>query len=124
MLKKTGQMPHDVSIGRLKSRIQQMKGEEPLEDNELKRWSHRPFLFRLANHFGNGLFGHARSFPQRAQVRPNLKKKSRFGLGRTSLRNWPGRCVMKISISSLQKISKKNSSLQINLRMQDFMKNY
>ena len=63
-----GQRPHDVSIGRLKSRIRQLKGEEPLEDHELKRWSHRPFLFRLANHFGNGLFGHARSFPQRAEV--------------------------------------------------------
>lgn len=63
-----GQRPLDVSIGRLKSRIRQLKGEEPLEDHELKCWSHRPFLFRLANHFGNGLFGHARSFPLRAQV--------------------------------------------------------
>ena len=62
------QRPHDVSIGRLKSRIRQLKGEEPLEDHELKLWSHRPFLFRLANHFGNGLFGHARSFPQSSQV--------------------------------------------------------
>jgi hypothetical protein len=56
------QCQKDVSIGRIKSRIRQIKGEESLEDENLKRWEHPPLLMRLAKHFGNGIFGHARSF--------------------------------------------------------------
>ncbi|MEJ0055236.1 MAG: hypothetical protein WDN75_06020 [Bacteroidota bacterium] len=55
---------NDVSIGKIKSRIRQLKGEEFLENDELKKWEYPPMLMRLAGHFGNGLFGHARSFPE------------------------------------------------------------
>jgi hypothetical protein len=73
-----GQPKLNISLGKLKSRIHQIKGEEPLEDAKLKRWEHPPLLFRLAHHFGNGIFGHARSLPENACVlfdqRRNLNK--------------------------------------------------
>ncbi|HWA35852.1 MAG TPA: hypothetical protein VG737_17035 [Cyclobacteriaceae bacterium] len=68
----------DVSLGKLKSRIQQLKGEEQLEDDKLIKWDHPPFLFRLAQNFANGFFGHAKSFPDDANFlfdqRRNLNK--------------------------------------------------
>jgi hypothetical protein len=72
------QKRQDMSLGRMKSRIHQLKGEETLEDSKLMRWEHPPLLFRLAHHFGNGFFGHARSLPQSTQTlfdqRRNLNK--------------------------------------------------
>ncbi|NOT75124.1 MAG: hypothetical protein HOP08_09370 [Cyclobacteriaceae bacterium] len=64
----------DVSIGKLKNRIRQIKGEEPLEDVNLKKWAHPPLFMRLANHFGNGLFGHARSLSEDTQTILDQKK--------------------------------------------------
>ncbi|MEQ8304387.1 MAG: hypothetical protein RIB47_13410 [Cyclobacteriaceae bacterium] len=55
--------PKDVSIGILKSRIRQLKGEEQLEDREISGWSHRPLYITFAQNFDNTLCGHARSFP-------------------------------------------------------------
>ncbi len=63
-----GQARLDVSLGRLKSRIHQLKGEEPLDDPNLSRWEHPPMMMRLAHHFGNGIFGHARSLPENARM--------------------------------------------------------
>ncbi len=56
----------DISLGKIKSRIQQLKGEETLDDQKLPRWEHPPFLFQLAQNFSNGFFGHARSLPDQA----------------------------------------------------------
>ncbi len=68
----------DISLGKLKSRILQLKGEEPLEDHKLAKWEHPPFLFRLAQNFGNGYFGHAKSLPDNVESlfdqRRNLNK--------------------------------------------------
>jgi hypothetical protein len=70
--------PIDVTIGRLKSRVRQLKGEEPLEDQELQYWEHRPFFITFAHHFNNTLCGHARSFPMQSRVifdqRKNMDK--------------------------------------------------
>ena len=63
-----GQPRLDISLGRLKSRIHQIKGEEPLDDPYLSRWQHPPMMVRLAHHFGNGIFGHARSLPENAKM--------------------------------------------------------
>lgn len=52
----------DVSIGKLKDRIRQLKGEEPLESSNQERWEHMPFYITFASHFNNSLCGHARSF--------------------------------------------------------------
>jgi hypothetical protein len=73
-----GQHKVDISLGKLKSRIHQLKGEEPLEDEKHLKWDHPPFLFRLAQNFGNGFFGHAKSLPDNASSlfdqRRNLNK--------------------------------------------------
>ncbi len=58
-----GTKPRDVSIGKLKSRIRQLKGEESLDDTTLKSWAHPPFYITFAGHFNNGLCGHAHSLP-------------------------------------------------------------
>lgn len=58
-----GVLPKDVSIGRLKSRIKQLKGEESLDDQTLKTWKHSPFYITFASHFNNTLCGHAHSLP-------------------------------------------------------------
>lgn len=58
-----GNKPRDVSIGKLKSRIRQLKGEESLDDSTLKNWAHMPFYITFAGHFNNTLCGHARSLP-------------------------------------------------------------
>ncbi|MCB0493678.1 MAG: hypothetical protein KDC93_14825 [Cyclobacteriaceae bacterium] len=55
--------PKDVSIGKLKSRIRQLKGEESLDDATLKQWTHTPFYITFAGHFNNTLCGHAHSLP-------------------------------------------------------------
>ncbi len=60
--------PRDVTIGKLKSRVRQLKGEEPLEDTELLYWEHRPFFITFAHHFNNTLCGHARSFTTQSRV--------------------------------------------------------
>jgi hypothetical protein len=73
-----GQVRKDVTIGKLKSRIRQLKGDEPLEDNELPYWEHRPFFVTFAHHFNNSLCGHARSLPPLAKMifdqRKNMDK--------------------------------------------------
>jgi hypothetical protein len=74
-----GGEPHiDATVGKLKSRIRQLKGEEPLEDSELKKWEHRPFFITFAHHFNNSLCGHARSLPALSSLifdqRKNLDK--------------------------------------------------
>jgi len=58
-----GDKPKDVSIGKLKSRIRQLKGEESLDDTTLKSWTHTPFYITFASHFNNTLCGHAHSLP-------------------------------------------------------------
>jgi hypothetical protein len=58
-----GDKPKDVSIGKLKSRIRQLKGEESLDDATLKQWKHTPFYITFAGHFNNTLCGHAHSLP-------------------------------------------------------------
>lgn len=58
-----GEMPRDVSIGRLKSRIRQLKGEESLEHSTIKKWEHCPLFITFARHFNNTLCGHAHSLP-------------------------------------------------------------
>ncbi len=58
-----GEQKKDITIGKLKSRIRQLKGEEPLEDSDLAAWEHRPFFITFAQHFNNTLCGHAQSFP-------------------------------------------------------------
>ncbi len=58
-----GDKPKDVSIGKLKSRIRQLKGEESLDDPTLKSWMHTPFYITFASHFNNTLCGHAHSLP-------------------------------------------------------------
>ncbi|GAB1445643.1 MAG: hypothetical protein KF860_01710 [Cyclobacteriaceae bacterium] len=60
---RSGGRPKDVSIGKLKSRIRQLKGEEALDDSTLKRWEHTPFYITFAGHFNNTLCGHAHSLP-------------------------------------------------------------
>ena len=62
-----GSKPKDVSIGKLKSRIRQLKGEESLDDRDLKKWVHSPFYITFAGHFNNTLCGHAHSFPAGAR---------------------------------------------------------
>lgn len=75
---RTGEKPKDVSIGRLKSRIRQLKGEESLEDASMKKWEHTPFFITFAGHFNNTLCGHAHSFPALARYiydqRQNMDK--------------------------------------------------
>ncbi len=77
-LLRDGEPRTDVTIGKLKSRIRQLKGEEALEDPELPRWEHRPFFITFANHFNNTLCGHARSLPMEARLiidqRKNMDK--------------------------------------------------
>ena len=58
-----GDTPKDVSVGKIKSRIRQLKGEESLDDLTLKRWDHCPFYITFASHFNNTLCGHAHSLP-------------------------------------------------------------
>ncbi len=79
-----GQSPKDVSIGRVKSRIRQLKGEECLEDQELKKWEYPPLLLRLANNFGNGIFGHARSFSDCARTVLDQRRYLDKGVVKTS----------------------------------------
>src|SRR6266850_7572723 len=67
-LLREGEPRTDVTIGKLKSRIRQLKGEEALDDPELPRWEHRPFFITFANHFNNTLCGHARSLPAEARL--------------------------------------------------------
>lgn len=57
----------DVSIGKLKSRIRQIKGEESLDDPSLKKWEHCPFYITFAGHFNNTLCGHGHSLPASAR---------------------------------------------------------
>ncbi len=63
-----GEKPKDVTIGKLKSRIRQLKGEESLDDQSLKKWEHRPFYISFASHFNNTLCGHARSMPAKSRI--------------------------------------------------------
>lgn len=77
---KEGDARKDVSIGRLKSRIRQIKGEEPLEDSTLKRWEHCPFSITFSKHFNNTLCGHARSFPAISQFVYDQKKNLNKGI--------------------------------------------
>jgi hypothetical protein len=56
----------DVSIGIVKKRIRQLKGEEPL-DNGIT-WEHRPLYITFCNHFNNSLCGHTRSLPEISQL--------------------------------------------------------
>ncbi|MEQ8425515.1 MAG: hypothetical protein RIA63_12450 [Cyclobacteriaceae bacterium] len=65
---RAGQKPKDVSIGKLKSRIRQLKGEESLDDKTLKKWEHCPFYITFANHFNNTLCGHAHSMSSASQL--------------------------------------------------------
>ncbi|MEQ9413188.1 MAG: hypothetical protein RIF39_05130, partial [Cyclobacteriaceae bacterium] len=58
-----GDKPKDVSIGKLKSRIRQLKGEESLDDTMLINWTHTPFYITFAGCFNNTLCGHAHSLP-------------------------------------------------------------
>jgi len=58
-----GEMQKDVTIGKLKSRIRQLKGEENLDDPVLEKWEHCPFFITFAHHFNNTLCGHAHSLP-------------------------------------------------------------
>lgn len=57
----SGNKPKDVTIGKIKSRIRQLKGEESLDDTLLKTWTHTPFYITFAGHFNNTLCGHAHS---------------------------------------------------------------
>lgn len=79
-----GETPKDISWGKLKSRIRQLKGEEALEDNELQRWEHRPFFITLANHFNNNICGHARSFTGPARLLFDQRKNMNKGVLRSS----------------------------------------
>ncbi|MEP2670830.1 MAG: hypothetical protein ABJH04_17625 [Cyclobacteriaceae bacterium] len=73
-----GNKPKDVSIGKLKSRIRQLKGEESLDDISLSSWAHTPFYITFAGHFNNGLCGHAHSLPSMSKYiydqRKNMDK--------------------------------------------------
>ncbi len=73
-----GEERKDVSISKLKSRVRQLKGEEPLDDTELKRWEHRPFFITFAHHFNNALCGHAHSLSSTSRLvfdqRKNMDK--------------------------------------------------
>lgn len=62
-----GAMPHGASITEVKSRIRQLKGEEPIEGTNTY-WKHRPFSISLASHFNNSLCGHSGSFPEFAHL--------------------------------------------------------
>lgn len=83
-----GESPKDISIGRLKSRIRQLKGEEPLEDGLVKKWEHCPFFITFSKHFNNTLCGHARSFPllsqfvydQQKNMDKGILKNAAFGI--------------------------------------------
>ena len=57
----------DVTIGKLKSRIRQLKGEETLDDPTMPKWEHRPFYITFAGHFNNTLCGHAHSLPSQSR---------------------------------------------------------
>ena len=63
-----GQQRKDADLGTLKSRIRQLKGEEPLDSGPLSRWQHRPFYIAFAQHFNNTLCGHAKSFSASASL--------------------------------------------------------
>ncbi len=59
----THEKSKDVSVGKIKSRIRQLKGEESLDDATLRKWNHCPFYITFAQHFNNTLCGHAHSLP-------------------------------------------------------------
>jgi hypothetical protein len=73
-----GDSRSDATIGKIKSRIRQLKGEELLEDADLPYWEHRPFFITFAHHFNNTLCGHARSFSNASRIildqRKNMDK--------------------------------------------------
>ncbi len=74
----TGGGLKDVSMGKLKSRIRQLKGEEVLDDLSLSQWTHCPFFITFAHHFNNTLCGHAQSLPTQSRLvcdqRKNMDK--------------------------------------------------
>lgn len=92
-LLRPGVLPKDVSIGKLKSRIRQLKGEECLEDPLLKKWQHCPFYISFASHFNNTLCGHAHSLPynsrfiydQRRNMDKGVLKNATYGIWRELL---------------------------------------
>lgn len=67
-LAKPGDVLKDVTIGKLKSRIRQLKGEERLDDHIIDTWAHRPFFITFAHHFNNTLCGHAQSLPTHSRL--------------------------------------------------------
>lgn len=90
---KPGDELKDVSIGKLKSRIRQLKGEEPLDDPDIDTWVHRPFFITFAHHFNNTLCGHAQSLPthsrllldQRYNMDKGILKNATYGILRELL---------------------------------------
>ncbi len=63
-----GEKPKDVTLDILKSRIRQLKSEEPLHDASLPLWKHAPFYITFAQNFFNTLCGHTKSFPAQARL--------------------------------------------------------
>jgi hypothetical protein len=121
-----GQEKKDVSIGKLKSRIRQLKGEEPLEDDELMHWEHRPFFITFAHHFNNTLCGHARSLPPLAKIIYDQRKNMDKGilrqatyevmqefLGLDSSLNPTGSSRIHIDVTHMSAASRKNYYEQI-----------
>jgi hypothetical protein len=92
-LAKPGDELKDVSIGKLKSRIRQLKGEEGLDDPTIDTWVHRPFFITFAHHFNNTLCGHAQSLPshlrllcdQRHNMDKGILKNAAYGVMRELL---------------------------------------
>lgn len=58
-----GETPRNASIATLRSRIRQLKGEEPIEGTA-DFWEHTPFAIALAGNFHNTLCGQAGSLPE------------------------------------------------------------
>lgn len=58
-----GETPRNASMATLRSRIRQLKGEEPIEGTT-DFWEHTPFAIALAGNFHNTLCGQARSLPE------------------------------------------------------------
>jgi hypothetical protein len=63
-----GEQPRDINLDTLKSRIRQLKGEEPLQDSMLPAWKHAPFYITFSQNFNNTLCGHTKSLPSQARL--------------------------------------------------------
>ena len=83
-LAKPGDELKDISIGKLKSRIRQLKGEEKLDDPTIEWWAHCPFFITIAHHFNNTLCGHAQSLPTSSKLLCDQRKNMDKGILRNA----------------------------------------